>query len=160
MCVCLSLAILLNTMVSSSIHFPENDIISLNVFLNLEEPKAFTLKWQGRRCNSHCKGPLYNLPPFSPILTALQLCQEPELPGTKQPSPLLLNERLDLAWASEILTGTGGSSSLGWGKLHLYLKLSIPINHAHRQQSTPVLVAPVNLPLIWSQVISIKYYSC
>lgn len=44
MCVCLSLAILLNTMVSSSIHFPENDIISLNVFLNLEEPKAFTLK--------------------------------------------------------------------------------------------------------------------
>lgn len=38
------LAFLLNTMVSSSIHFSSNDVISLNVFLNLEELKALTLR--------------------------------------------------------------------------------------------------------------------
>lgn len=45
-----------------------------------------------------------------------------------------------------------------WGKLHVYLKLSISINHEYRQQSTVVLAVPGNLSLIRSWGISIEHY--
>lgn len=94
--------------------------------------------------------PSLGSPRTSPHHTHLQ-------PGTKQPSPDLLNE--GWIWLGPLGFWIDSRAFLD-GKscififTNLVLKPSISINHECRQQSTAVLVVPVNLLLIRSQVFS------